>query len=97
MNAAAKLFGTFKGGRPVHPSTVSRWASAGVVVAGGTRLRLEAVRLAGRLVTSRAAVVRFVQAQQDSPSAPEPPATRSLAERHRAARAAAAELGRMGA
>lgn len=96
MTAAAKLFGTFKQGKPVHPSTVTRWASEGVQIPGG-RLRLEAVKIAGRLVTSRAAVVRFIQGQQEEPAAGQTtPAPRSPAERRRASDAAAQELDRIG-
>lgn len=64
MSAAARLLGTFRDGRPTHPSTVARWHRDGVTLADGRVIRLEAIRLNGRLVTSRAAIVRFVAAQQ---------------------------------
>src|SRR5262245_36421156 len=44
-----------KNGRPTHLSTVVRWKDRGV-----RGVRLEAVRLGGRWVTSREALARFV-------------------------------------
>lgn len=64
MSAAARLLGTFREGRPTHPSTVARWHRDGVTLADGRVIRLEAIRVNGRLVTSRGAIVRFIAAQQ---------------------------------
>ena len=44
-----------RGGRPIHPGTVLRWIRRGV-----RGLRLEAVRLGGRWLTSEEAVERFL-------------------------------------
>ncbi len=66
MQAAARLFGSFRDGAPTHPSTVTRWALKGVRLADGRTVALEAVRVGGRLVTSRQAIVRFVNSQQPS-------------------------------
>ena len=63
MTAAARLLGEFRKGKPTHPSTLTRWAAAGVLLPGGQKVKLETVRIAGRLMTSRAAIVRFVAAQ----------------------------------
>lgn len=43
------------------PSTIFRWLSRGVRAASGDRVRLEAVRLGGRWVTSSEALARFVR------------------------------------
>ena len=48
-----------RNGRPVHPQTVLRWVRRGV-----HGVRLEAVKLGGRWVTSRAALNEFIQALQ---------------------------------
>src|SRR5262245_7138030 len=64
MPALARLLGQLKGGRPVHPSTPYRWATRGVRLPDGSRLRLEAVVLCGKPVSSRAALLRFIAAQQ---------------------------------
>jgi hypothetical protein len=45
MAAAAKLLGTFRGGRPCHPSTVVRWCLDGIKLANGQRLKLEFIRM----------------------------------------------------
>jgi Protein of unknown function (DUF1580) len=49
------------GGNPVHVSTVWRWVRKGLPVPAGERVRLEAVRLGGRLVTSIPALQRFAE------------------------------------
>lgn len=90
MAAAARLLGSFGGDRPTHPSTVTRWAVKGVKLADGSALRLEAVRIGGRLATSHAAVVRFLVAQQE-PGTPAPP-PRGVGERRRASEEAARRL-----
>lgn len=64
MSKAASLCGEFRGGKGTHPSTLVRWSTRGVRLAGGGVLRLETVRLGGRRATSRAALARFVAAQQ---------------------------------
>jgi hypothetical protein len=60
---AAKLFPRHRQNRPVSPSCLFRWATSGVRLDDGTRLRLEAARIAGKLVTSRGAIERFLQRQ----------------------------------
>ena len=64
VSHAARMVGTFRCGKPTHPSTVTRWMLTGVTLPGGRRLRLEHLRLNGRLVTSRPALLRFIAAQQ---------------------------------
>lgn len=64
MGAAARLFGTFREGKPVHPSTIARWAINGVKLANGAVVKLETFQLGRRLCTSKAALVRFLRAQQ---------------------------------
>ncbi len=95
MAEGARLLGTFRRGRPCHPSTLTRWCLTGVRLADGRILRLEHYRTAGRLMTSRAALLRFLAAQQlpiDIPIA----APRSPAERRRASNRAADELSKAG-
>lgn len=94
MAQVAKIVGTFRLGKPCHPSTPTRWCLYGVRLPDGTVLRLEHYRTAGRLMTSTPAVVRFLVAQQTDPP---PPPPRSAAERNRAAEAAGSELEKLGA
>ena len=61
---AAKLFPPARRGRPVTPNAIWRWVSTGVRLASGTVVRLEAVKVSGRWLTSEEAVVRFIAAQQ---------------------------------
>jgi hypothetical protein len=56
LSQAARLQPPGRGGRPTHISTVYRWISRGI---GG--IRLDAIRLGGRLLTSREALQRFAE------------------------------------
>jgi hypothetical protein len=87
-----------RGGKQLHVATITRWVLEGVRAADGRRVRLEAVRLGGRWVTSEAAYRRFLDAQTpelNTDSTPTPKA-RSLTQRARAADMAGRELARMG-
>jgi hypothetical protein len=92
MAQAARFFGSYRSGRPTHPSTLTRWCLDGIRLRNGRRLRLEHIRIGERLLTSKAAVLRFLTQQQDASSIPEPPTLRSPAERKRANAKAEAEL-----
>lgn len=99
LSAAAKLYGSYRNGTPTTPSAVGRHVMQGVPGPGGSVLKLEAIRLNGRFMTTRQAVLRFFAAQQ-TPAPGSRPATgalRSPAARTRAATKAAEELERMGA
>jgi hypothetical protein len=67
MKEAAKLYGP-KG----HKSTPTRHHLRGVKLNDGTTCRLEAIRVGGKLLTSRAAVLRFFAAQNQAPASPPP-------------------------
>jgi hypothetical protein len=96
MSEAARRLGTIRGGTETHSSTPTRWATRGVRLADGTLLKLEAIRLNGRLATSWPAIVRFTAAQQDNPPAAThstpASATRTASARRRASEAAAKKL-----
>jgi hypothetical protein len=94
--AAARLLGTFRGGRSTHPSTVTRWMLSGVRLPDGRTLRLEHIRVANRLMTSRPALIRFLAAQQTPASIPDVEPPRSPTVRRRANETAKAELARLG-
>jgi len=94
MSAAAKIYGSFRCGRPTHPSTPIRHHLHGVVLADGRTIRLEAIRIGGRLMTSRAAVVRFVAEQQLIPPVPDSAARVETVRRPGAA--ASKQLDRLG-
>ena len=96
---AARLFGTFRAGRPCHPATLSRWCIAGVRARDGRRVKLEHFRGAGKLMTSQPAIFRFLAAQQDPAESAEP-STIPLptpTQRRRAIEAASREMEAAGA
>ncbi len=69
MAEAARFYGSRSGFRP-HPSTVFRHARRGVAAAqGGGRIRLEHVRVGGRIFTSRESIERFWAACADADAA----------------------------
>jgi hypothetical protein len=83
--------------RPVTASCVLRWVLSGVKVPGGGRMKLEAVRLGGRWLTSVEALERFAARQTPGLDAatngapPRPPASRQ-----RASERAEKELAKIG-
>lgn len=82
LSAAARLLPPNRGQRPVDPSCVLRWITDGVKV-GGKIVRLEAIRLGGRWLTSAEALQRFAEAQTPRPEGvmalPRPPVSRQRA------------------
>ena len=86
-----------RGADRLSPSTGSRWASQGVRLPDGRRVKLEAVRIGSRLLTTDAAVARFLAALNG-----DPPATTAAAEprgpgqRRRASEAAGRRLAELG-
>ena len=96
LTNAAKQFPPYRGTQPVNPSTIWRWITEGIKLASGRRLRLEAIRLGGRWLTSVQAVQRFMQAQTPQ-FADEPPApTPSAKKRRQSAASAARDLEQVG-
>jgi transposase-like protein len=63
----------------VAPGTLARWIDRGVLDPEGQRVRLEAIRLPGRVVVTDQAMERFLQALQGhpKPESPAPPVVRS--------------------
>jgi hypothetical protein len=77
-----------------HPSCIWRWATDGIRLRDGSRLKLESVRLGGRYVTSRGAIKRFLSACNDAETVNTSEATET--KQTRAAKASA-KLEAMGA
>lgn len=64
---AAKVFTkSLRADRPVHPGTVARWIAKGHRLPDGRRVRLEGLRLGGKILTTMPAILRFLAAQQSS-------------------------------
>ena len=95
MAAAGRALGEC-GGRPRHSVTMTRCCLRGWPLPDGTRIHLEHFKLNGRLFTSKAAILRFIAAQNE-PTTSEPASLPSSpASRSRAAIAASRELDSLG-
>ena len=81
-----RLIPPARNGRQLHFSTLMRWILKGATGPDGKRVRLEAVRIGGRYLTSREAIQRFAEActpKHDDCAEPAP--TQTPARRRRAA------------
>lgn len=96
LAAAAQRLPPARGNRPVNSSTIWRWIKDGIKLSDGTTLRLEAVRLSGRWLTSVEALARFIDAQTPDLGEQPAPIPRSVPQRRRAHEWADAELQRRG-
>lgn len=88
--AARHFLPGIRGGKSLHPSTIFRWASAGV-----RGVKLETIRVGGVLYTSREAIQRFSDALTAGPEA-EAVAIRTPASRRKAVDRAVGECVRLG-
>jgi hypothetical protein len=84
------------GGRKTHLSTVLRWILKGARAHDGTKVRLEAVRLGGRWMSSREAFQRFAERLTPRFEVTPPAIAGSPMARTKAAERAEKELERMG-
>src|SRR5262249_42879144 len=96
LAVAATLVPPARRGKKTHFSTLLRWILTGARTPSGNMVKLEAIRLGGRWMTSRSALQRF--ADRLTPPADTPPAQapRTPTQRRRASARAAAELERVG-
>lgn len=69
---AARSLPTSRGGKRVSPSTLWRWSRVGVKLETGVCVRLEVARMGCRWLTSRAALARFLAAQNPHSETSEP-------------------------
>lgn len=92
---AARRLPSTRLGKPVSPSCLWRWVHDGITLSDGRCVRLEAARLAGRWLTTEAAIERFLAAQTPATDAP-PVSVRTPTQRQRASDRAAKELESLG-
>ncbi len=99
LSAAGKLFPGHRVNRNVNPSTVFRWITKGVASPTGHVIKLEAVRVGARWLTSWGAVNRFSSALTGAPAPSPSPGSqlRSPTKLHRDAERAGEELKKRGA
>ena len=79
-----------------HFSTCYRWIFRGAKDPAGNRVRLEAVRLGGRWITSRQALQRFSDALTPRLDGAPVPTPRPSGKRQRASEKAADQLSKIG-
>jgi hypothetical protein len=94
LNQAARMLPPSRRGRPVSLSCIYRWVLDGVKTATG-KIRLEALRIGGRWLTSAEALERFAVAQTPSLT-DRPPLPRTLCARRLAAEKAEQALAKIG-
>src|SRR5262249_13455673 len=96
LTQAVRLLPPGRRGRPVTLSCLLRWVLEGVRAPDGRLVRLEALRLGGRWVTTRQAIQRFAESlTPHNPESP-PPALRTPRQRRRAADQAEKQLETLG-
>ena len=93
---AADLLPPGRGGARPTLGCVLRWVLKGAKSPSGELVRLEAIRLGGRWLTSREALQRFAERLTPSLDSEPPPAPRTANQRRRASEVAARELEKMG-
>jgi hypothetical protein len=96
LEAACRLIPPARGNR-CHVSTLVRWIRRGVLSPNGRRARLEAIRLGGRWLTSRAAIRRFCDALTPRLDDTELSVPRTERQADREARRAGERLAKAGA
>jgi hypothetical protein len=93
LSVLAREIPSHRTDKGLHPQALWRWATHGVRCPDGRVVKLEVIRLAGRYYSSREALARFIEAQQDLPVVAELPApARTPTKRQRASEKAAEVL-----
>jgi hypothetical protein len=93
---AARRFPPARAGRPVSFSCVLRWITDGIPGPDGERVKLEAVRVGGRWLTSEEALARWAARLTPRLHVENAPAPRSPARCRRESERAGRELDKIG-
>lgn len=89
----ARRFPSHRRDGHITPQCLWRWATRGVRLQDGRTVRLKAIKVAGRFLSSLSAIERFVAAQNEPIDGPPlPTLVRSLAKRSAASARAAEKL-----
>jgi hypothetical protein len=96
LNQAARELPPGRGGRPVSLGCILRWVLEGAKAPDGKRVRLEALRMGGRWITSRESLQRFAEALTPRLSDAPMSSPRTPGRRQKAADRAARELEKVG-
>jgi len=92
LKEAAALIKPGRSGRKCHISTLVRWITDGLRGPGANVVRLEAVRLGGRWITSEEALARFSERLTPDNDSARSPAPRSPGRRRKASERAERHL-----
>lgn len=79
----------------VHPATCYRWAFDGCLNRRGERVKLETIRIGGRIFSTESALRRYIEALSETP-AKDPAPVRTVNQRTRASDRAGKELMKLG-
>jgi Protein of unknown function (DUF1580) len=96
LSGAAKMLPPGRRGRPVNLSTIFRWIFDGIKGSDGVTIRLEAIKLGARWLTSVEALERFAEAQTPRFGEDQHQEIRTPSARKRASDQAAKALARLG-
>ena len=96
LSQAADLLPPGRGGARPTLSCILRWILKGARSPSGELVRLEALRIGGRWVTSREALQRFAEALTPQLSGSPGSTPRSVSKRRQASELAARDLERLG-
>lgn len=93
---ACNLIPPARHGKKTHLSTLLRWILRGTRNLAGDMVRLEAVRMGSRWMTTREALQRFAEALTPCVDSPHAATPRTATQRQSASERAARELDRIG-
>ena len=96
LNAAARIMPAGRNGSACSLGAVLRWVLCGSRSPSGELVRLEAIRMGGRWLTSREALQRFAERLTPSLDGEAAPTPRTTRQRQRAAERATKKLESMG-
>jgi hypothetical protein len=96
LAAATAFVPPARNGKRTHLSTLLRWILTGCKAPSGEVVRLEAVRLGGRWMTSREAIQRFAEKLTPRMGDAHAPAPRTSKQRQRDSERAAVVLEKLG-
>jgi hypothetical protein len=94
---AARIFPSDREGSHASPVSLWRWCKKGIKLGDGSTLRLEHIRVCGRILVSRESVFRFVSKQNPEVSAPQAPEKKSANKPTKRSQAADEKLKKKGA
>jgi hypothetical protein len=102
MGEAGRIIPALRGQKRTDPATIWRWVNRGHKLPDGSILKLEAAKMAGRWLTSKSALARFMEritaaSTPQSENTTPPVQTRTATARQKSSERACAKLAAMNA